>query len=233
MRDTIAHLAAAEDLASLALGDPAAFDAELMRLVADLDTTGDELDGTRPHARPAPTCSSGGAPVATARSRCSPSGSRRDRVPWIVGSDVGDVVRDRAAHGDVGPWRTTSHDAFGVAWVPTARLRHVADLGVRTRGNAYAVRGRDLPAGDVRVELTGPDGATWAWGESATDVVRGPAADFCLVVTQRRNVAGTALEVDRPARARVDADRPGVRGPAHRPAPRDLRAATTSGRPGR
>jgi uncharacterized protein (TIGR03084 family) len=47
----------------------------------------------------------------------------------------------------------------------------------------------------VRVELTGPDGATWAWGESATDTVRGPAADFCLVVTQRRNVAATALEV--------------------------------------
>ena len=43
-------------------------------------------------------------------------------------------------------------------------------------------------------ELTGPGGDVWAWGdEAAVDQVTGPALDFCLVVTQRRNVAETAL----------------------------------------
>jgi uncharacterized protein (TIGR03084 family) len=38
------------------------------------------------------------------------------------------------------------------------------------------------------VELTGPDGRLWAWGpEDASQVVIGPALDFCLLVTQRRH----------------------------------------------
>jgi uncharacterized protein (TIGR03084 family) len=42
-----------------------------------------------------------------------------------------------------------------------------------------------------------PSGAdTWTWGDpSAANTVRGPALDFCLVVTQRRHVDDTALDV--------------------------------------
>jgi uncharacterized protein (TIGR03084 family) len=87
-------------------------------------------------------------------------------------------------------------DGLGVARTPTARLRHICHLGVRTRGFSYAVRGRQPPAGDVRVVLTAPDGETWQWGDpAAADKVEGSALDFCLVVTQRRNVADTALRV--------------------------------------
>jgi uncharacterized protein (TIGR03084 family) len=79
---------------------------------------------------------------------------------------------------------------------PTDRLRHIAQLGVITRGWSYAVRRMEAPAGDVRVELDAPSGEVWAWGpDGAADVVRGPAEDFCLVVTQRRHPADTALEV--------------------------------------
>jgi hypothetical protein len=36
----------------------------------------------------------------------------------------------------------------------------------------------------------------WSYGpDDATDVVTGPALDFCLVVTQRRHVDDTALRV--------------------------------------
>ncbi len=46
------------------------------------------------------------------------------------------------------------------------------------------------------VELTAPSGERWIWGSpDAESSVRGPAVDFCLVVTQRRNVADTSLEV--------------------------------------
>lgn len=78
----------------------------------------------------------------------------------------------------------------------TDRLRHIGHLGVRTRGFSYAVRAREAPTDEVRVELTAPSGDEWTWGDaSASDRVRGPAVDFCLVVTQRRNVVDTALDV--------------------------------------
>jgi hypothetical protein len=36
----------------------------------------------------------------------------------------------------------------------------------------------------------------WTWGpEDEPQIVRGSAGDFCAVVTQRRNVADTGLEV--------------------------------------
>jgi uncharacterized protein (TIGR03084 family) len=51
----------------------------------------------------------------------------------------------------------------------------------------------------VRVELAGPSGQHWTWGEDgAADAVRGPAFDFALVVTQRRHPDDTALEVTGP-----------------------------------
>jgi uncharacterized protein (TIGR03084 family) len=89
-------------------------------------------------------------------------------------------------------------DGLGITRAPTMRLRHVADIGVRTRRYAYVARGMELPDGDVRVELIAPDGSTWAWGDSTTDAVRGAAVDFCLVVTQRRNPADVALEITGP-----------------------------------
>ena len=79
---------------------------------------------------------------------------------------------------------------------PTVRLRHIAHLGYVTRGWSYAVRGSEAPAEEVRVELRSPSGEPWTWGPAdATALVAGPAEDFCLVVTQRRHVDDTGLEV--------------------------------------
>lgn len=84
-----------------------------------------------------------------------------------------------------------------VARPDTDRLRHIAHLGVATRGWSYVVRGDDAPKGEIRVELTAPSGAVWTWGpEDESQIVRGGAGDFCAVVTQRRNVADTDLEVN-------------------------------------
>jgi uncharacterized protein (TIGR03084 family) len=55
------------------------------------------------------------------------------------------------------------------------------------------------PEGAARVELHAPSGATWTWGpEDAPDLVRGPALDFCLLVTQRLHRDDTALEASGP-----------------------------------
>lgn len=79
---------------------------------------------------------------------------------------------------------------------PSDRLRHVADLGVRTRQFSFAVHQLEPPVGEVRVELAAPSGARWTWGpEQASDRVQGSAVDFCLVVTQRRHRDDTRLEV--------------------------------------
>ena len=85
-------------------------------------------------------------------------------------------------------------DAVDGARPSTDRLRHVAQLGVITRGWSYKNRGLEVPTGDVRVDLDAPSGGVWTWGaDDAADSITGPAEDFCLVVTQRRHVDETRL----------------------------------------
>ncbi len=78
-------------------------------------------------------------------------------------------------------------DALGVKRPPTARLRSVAHIGVRTRDYAFAVNGLPAPTEPFLVELRAPDGGTWSWGPpDASQRVTGDAEDFCCLVTQRR-----------------------------------------------
>jgi uncharacterized protein (TIGR03084 family) len=123
------------------------------------------------------------------------------RIPWY-GPPMGALsfvsarLMETWAHGqDIA-------DALGHRREPTDRLRHVAHLGVRTRPFSYLVRGAEVPSGRIDVTLTAPSGETWAWevgdtddGERPVASIEGPALDFCLVVTQRRNVADTELTV--------------------------------------
>lgn len=119
-----------------------------------------------------------------------------DRLPWYgppmaARSFATARLMETWAHGqDV-------FDALGLDRAATDRLRHVAHIGVRARPFAYATNGRELPVGDVRIELTGPGGDRWAWGpEEATDRVIGLALDFSLVVTQRRHLDDVALHIE-------------------------------------
>jgi len=113
-------------------------------------------------------------------------------------------------------------DAVAIERTPTDRVRHIAQLGFITRGWSYVNRGMEVPTGDVRVELTGPSGAVWRFGPGgATDVVTGPALDFCLVVTQRRHVDDTALHVTgEVARDWLEKAQAFAGGPTDGPAPR-------------
>ncbi|MFD8594860.1 TIGR03084 family metal-binding protein [Kitasatospora sp. NPDC059646] len=115
------------------------------------------------------------------------------RVPWFgppmkARSMLTARLMETWAHGqDVA-------DALGVDRVPTDRLRHIAHLGVRTVGFAFAAHGRPAPTVPIRFELRSPGGELWAWGEEgAADRVSGPALDFCLLVTQRRHRDDLAL----------------------------------------
>ena len=67
------------------------------------------------------------------------------------------------------------------------------------RARSAGRNGRPPPAEPVRVELRGPAGDEWTWGPAdAGDRVRGPALDFCLVVTQRRHRDDVDLTVEGP-----------------------------------
>jgi uncharacterized protein (TIGR03084 family) len=192
VRATVAHLAGAEALAAVALTEPDRFAARVAAARADAQSP----------AAQSPAAQSPDAVLARWRSErgrvldALAVAAPRERFPWIAG-DMSAVsfatarLMETWAHGvDVAA-------ALGLPYPATARLRHVAELGVRTRAFSLAAHGStaDAPGDDVRVELVGPDGERWVWGASDTQVVRGRALDFCLVVTQRRHVADSGLAV--------------------------------------
>ncbi|MFC9893307.1 TIGR03084 family metal-binding protein [Nocardia sp. NPDC127579] len=122
--------------------------------------------------------------------RAVPAGTK---LPWFgppmsAGSMITARIMETWAHGqDVA-------DGLGATRVPTARLRNIAHIGVRTRNFAYQVRGTTPPEAEFRVELDAPDGSVWTWGpEDAEQRITGPALDFCLLVTQRRHRDDLAL----------------------------------------
>lgn len=90
-------------------------------------------------------------------------------------------------------------DALGVERPASGGLRDICHLGVITRDFSYDINGITAPAGKFLIELKSPDGDTWSWGPddgSAIGTVTGPALDFCLFVSQRREVEDLSLDFD-------------------------------------
>jgi uncharacterized protein (TIGR03084 family) len=117
------------------------------------------------------------------------------RLPWYgpdmgIPSSITARLMETWAHGQ------DIRDAVGVPATESSRLGHIADLGVRTYGFSFRQRNLPVPDEPVHVSLSGPGGDQWTWGPAdAPSRVSGRALDFCLVVTQRRNVADTGLSV--------------------------------------
>jgi uncharacterized protein (TIGR03084 family) len=194
VHDQVAHLAHLDAVTALAISDPAAF-AALRDARSDPQAY---LDGIGPanHWRDGAEMLRWWDESQQALRAAATDADPGTRVPWFgpsmsLPSKLSARIMETWAHGqDVA-------DALGVHRVPTARLQHVARLGVLALPHSFAGRGLPVPSAPVRVELTAPDGlSTWSWGpEDAADVVRGDALDFCLVVTRRRHLADTGLEV--------------------------------------
>lgn len=115
-----------------------------------------------------------------------------DRLSWF-GPDMGVASMIAARQMEVWAHGQDVYDQFRVAREPRSRLRNICDLGVRTYGWSFLNRGLERPGPAPEVVLAGPPGSEWRWNEGAADSVRGPAEDFALVVTQRRNVEDTSL----------------------------------------
>jgi uncharacterized protein (TIGR03084 family) len=194
VRDQVTHLAWVEEAARLAATDPAAF-AETIVGPARTSTEFEAHQMARGRVLAGREVlewwRSERAGALTALANVEPGA----RLPWFgppmsVRSFVTARIMETWAHGqDVA-------DALGIDRSPTDRLRHIAHLGVSTRNWSYAVRRLPPSQVPVIVELAGPSAQTWRWGpDDAADRVEGSAADFCLVVTQRRHWQDTGLRV--------------------------------------
>lgn len=192
IKDQISHLWFFDVRAAMSMSDPEAFAADtrawIERGVDPSVEAGREMSG----ADLLEAWRLGRQQLIEVARGCDPG----RRVPWYgpamaAKSSVTARLMETWAHGyDVA-------DALGVTPVASGRLRHIAHIGVRARPYAYVVNGREVPGDVVRVELVAPDGDRWIWNDDTeTDqVVTGPARDFCLVVTQRRHLADTSLEI--------------------------------------
>jgi uncharacterized protein (TIGR03084 family) len=194
--DQVSHLAFFDEAALLAATDPERFRADAAEQIAS--GAGPDQIAARYRSTPGPELR---AWLATARGSLLDSFAAIEpgrRLPWYgpdmsAASSVTARLMETWAHGqDVA-------DALGIIREPTSRLRHVAHIAVAAIGFSFAIRGLPPPDRPIRVELAAPDGSPWTWGpEGVPDVVRSPALDFCLVVTQRRHPADTALTTTGP-----------------------------------
>ncbi|WP_024801462.1 TIGR03084 family metal-binding protein [Nocardia sp. BMG51109] len=219
----IGHLTWTDEIATLSATDPGAFAEVLREAMRPLPAASDTAHRASAHpdaARQETTTPDPSAFVdeAAERAAAAPAPELLDRwrrgraalddalravpagtkLPWFgppmsVASMVSARLMETWAHGqDVA-------DALGIRRPPTARLRNIAHIGVRTRNFAYLVHGRTPPDEEFRIELTAPDGGTWAWGpKHAAQRITGPALDFCLLVTQRRHRDDVALTTSGP-----------------------------------
>ena len=195
----IAHLAWTDHSSVLAVTDQAAFAREVENALVspgDFVDNGAEEGAGKPPAQLLADWRAGREALADAL-RAAPDGAR---FPWYgppmsTASMATARLMETWAHGlDVA-------DALGVPRIaPTARLRHIVRLGVRTRDFAFGVHGLTPPFDEFSVELVGPAGELWTYGPQdakwAAGRVTGPALDFCLLVTQRAHRTDLALHAE-------------------------------------
>lgn len=117
------------------------------------------------------------------------------RLPWAgppmsAQSSISARLMETWAHGQA------IYDALGIERQDEDRIYPIAELGVRTFGWTYTVRGERKPDSKPFVVLTAPSGELWTFNDERNDErIEGPATAFCQVVTQTRNIADVPLKV--------------------------------------
>lgn len=193
--DEIAHLLLFDEAAFLAVNDAAAFAADTAVLAREM-AAGEEMS-TIARRRYGPL--DGARLVAVWRQKhealvaALAATDPKARLPWYgptmsARSFMTARLMETWAHGqDI--W-----DMLGRARESGRGLKHICHLGVTTYGWAFINRKLPVPEPVPFVELEAPDGEPWTWGRpSDVDFVCGPALDFALLVTQRRNRMDTKL----------------------------------------
>lgn len=196
--DQIGHLTFFDGTAAMAIDDPQAFADHLSAMLGTVAGSPEEMDDATLsdfRAMSPPELLAAWHSNRSSLANASATLAEDARIPWY-GPSMGAKsfltarLMETWAHGQ------DIVDALGADRPATDRLQHIAQLGFITRGWSYANRGRDAPSTPVSVVLSGPSGGQWVFGpDDADERIEGSAEDFCLVVTQRRNVDDTALEI--------------------------------------
>jgi uncharacterized protein (TIGR03084 family) len=125
--------------------------------------------------------------------RCSPS----DRLTWVAGKlSARTLATTRLAEywihtGDIA-------EPLGLAETADGRLWHIARLAWRTLPYAFHRAGRQL-TDPVALQLIGPKGEQWNFGDdSAPTVIGGNALEFCLLAARRLPASDTTLRAEGP-----------------------------------
>ncbi|OYD66518.1 TIGR03084 family metal-binding protein [Rhodococcus sp. OK302] len=196
IRDQVSHLAYFDDAAVTAMSDADTFRREATALMARGENFPDLVAEEYRHLTVGDLLTWFSESRAGLLDAFAANDSRK-RIPWYgpemsVASSATARLMETWAHGQ------DIFDTLGVIHPPSAGLRSIAHLGVSTFAFSHTLNDRAVPAEPVRVELQAPDSSEiWSWGpETAEHRVTGPAADFVLVVTQRRNFSDTALEAE-------------------------------------
>ena len=193
--DQLSHLAGFDEAAGLALESPAQFLAELDVMIRDGDDPIARYVAQGRAMAPSEVVAwwseAHGDLVIAAR-----AGDPTQRVPWFgppmsAMSFITARLMELWAHGQ------DIRDALGLAPSISSRLRHVAHIGVGAMPYSFMVRELAPPEVPIDVVLRAADGEEdYRWGSGdADDRVVGDVLDFCLVVTQRRHIQDTALEI--------------------------------------
>ena len=196
-RDQISHLAFFDGVTVTALTDPDAFGVLREEIMRDL-TGYVESVGAQNKARTGAEMLDWFATERAALVKALRDVDPSTKVPWFgpsmsAASKATARLMETWAHGQ------DIVDGLGLDRPVSDRIEHVCHIGVRAFPNSYRANGLAVPDVPVRVELDGPSGQQWTWGDTdARNSVRGPAVDFCLVVTQRRHPADTTLDIDGP-----------------------------------
>ncbi|CAB4993016.1 unannotated protein [freshwater metagenome] len=190
----VAHLAWTDEASLLAVVDEAAFLAEAETLLAQPKGFIDRTAAVNAELSPEELLvlwRTGRASLSTALAQVVEGRKLKWFGPSMSAASMATArLMETWAHGyDIA-------DALEVRPVPTARLRHVAHIGVRTRDFAFTANKLEVPTEEFRIELdtagldaAGVSSQEWVWGpEGAAQRVSGSALDFCLLVTQRRHL---------------------------------------------
>lgn len=190
------HLHMWNEAAALSLRDPEEFVAMLQEALPKMATGGmrayeDDRYGDLSGENLREVWIKGARATADAFREADPEA----RLPWAgppmsAQSSISARLMETWAHGQA------IYDALGIDRQDEDRIYPIAELGVRTFGWTYSVRGEERPGVKPHIRLTAPSGEVWAFNEERADErIEGPATAFCQVVTQTRNIADVPLEV--------------------------------------
>jgi len=117
------------------------------------------------------------------------------RLPWF-GPDMGVQMFTTARYMETWSHAQAIYDLKKIERKHTDRIKNIVAIGVKTFGWTFVNRKLEVPGPAPYVRLTAPSGEIWEYNDpSDEERIEGTAVDFCLTVTQVRNVKDTELRV--------------------------------------